>query len=130
MINVIDATDRLLRSYPHLEQIRLAVALKWQPEEPPATVLYSAFGQSISETVGHLSNDEKTYIFDTIEQLLLQGDDIVRAAVATGLLEALLSQSSSNRFDFRAISNHLRPNTRHYCQEWDRFTGCSTPGLE
>ena len=50
-------------------------------------------------------------------------------AIATGFLEALLSESDLRTFDFREIAPMLGPECRSYCVAWDRFTGATTPGL-
>lgn len=76
-----------------------------------------------------MSDQNKEVVFNTIEQCLTEGDKLVREAVTTGLLEALLSESDDGRLDFKLISNYLGSKTLEYCRAWDQFTGCDTPGL-
>lgn len=124
-----EATDRVIGSFPPLANTLSNLNEEWRPQYPPATLLYAAFGQAIATLAVQLNDLEKTRILDCIEELLSQGDESVKAAVATGLIESLLSESSANRFDFRIISDYLGLRTKQHCLDWDRFTGCATPGL-
>ena len=65
-----------------------------------------------------------------VETLLMEAADEVKDAVGTCFLEGLLGQASGGSFDFCKVAEFLGPQARCYCQEWNKFTGVETPGLE
>ena len=50
--------------------------------------------------------------------------------VATGMLDALLGESSAGRFDMAVLAPFPGPETKAYCRSWDAFTGNTTPGID
>lgn len=103
---------------------------KWEPESPPLTVAMSTLGQVVASGMQIWSTTDLKAVFDLVESLLADGEESVKNAVSTGFLESLLSESSAGRLDFRKIAPFLGHKAIQYCREWDKFTGCATPGLE
>jgi len=102
---------------------------EWLPEQPPITIIMSSAGRSIAENINEISDEDKGIVFEIVDDLLLKGNEAVKDCVTTGLLEAILGLASDDKFDFSKIATFLGPEAKHYCIEWDRFTGCRTPGL-
>lgn len=129
-MNLSEANYHITQSSNFLVSELAFLIDEWKPDEPPPTILYAAFGRRIAMGADELSEQEKKIVFNAIEECFTNGDEVVKSAISTGLLEALLNESSSGRLSFQSIASYLGDMSRQYCQEWDRFTGCSTPGLE
>jgi hypothetical protein len=67
-------------------------------------------------------------IFDFVELLLQEGDQSMRNAAATGLLEDLLSKDPAE-IKFSTFVKHMGEEAIAYCKAWDEFTGVRTKGL-
>jgi hypothetical protein len=76
------------------------------------------------------SQDEKEIkrIFDFVEFLMCNGNDLVQAAIATGFLEGLLNKDP-NEIQFIKFRQYLGKETISHCRAWDIFTGVMTKGL-
>ena len=128
-MNIEESNRRIIHSCRQLDAVLSSVRDEWIPDEPPVTTLYAAFGRKIAAIAGDLNEASKKDLFSTIEECFVEGDEDVKSAIATGLLEILLNESSANRFDFRVASPFLGEYSRKHCRDWDSFTGCKTPGL-
>lgn len=130
---VIQPEEAISRFAGLCESLAEAVArerAEWEPESPPLTVAMSTLGRVVASGTQGRSDTDLKPVFDLVESLLTDGEESVKDAVATGFLESLLSESSAGRLDFRRIAALLGQRAVHYCREWDKFTGCTTPGLE
>jgi hypothetical protein len=86
-------------------------------------VLWMAFvGRALSVTLDELSGPQQRAVFDVIERHLVNGSDLMKDAVATGLLEALASEVSDGRLDGPHLATLLGPESRAYIDAWDQFT--------
>jgi hypothetical protein len=101
----------------------------WSPDVPPLTIVFSTFGRSLCTNAPTSTEAELAETFAAIEDLVTQGNEKVKDAVATGMLEAMLAESSPGKFDMSKIVSFLGPETKAYCRSWDTFTGIKTPGL-
>lgn len=63
--------------------------------EVPFSVLYSAIGKSLASAFADFSNEERIFVFRVIESGLKAGDEVLRNAIATGLLEAFYMRAVS-----------------------------------
>jgi hypothetical protein len=111
-------------------QARYEVLIKdWSPDMPPITLIFSAIGREFSSVNGQLSNAEHSSFWNAVEDLMVNGDEDVKNGVATGLIEAVLSEVTLGRLAARRFVDHLGPATKAYCRSWDEFTGCMTEGI-
>lgn len=127
MIDYDTALGLLATVQPNVKQAISRLLEEWLPGTPPSTIMMASVGRTLASNV--LTEAEREQAFSLVERLLVGGDETVKNAVATGLLEAVLGMASANKCDFRQISPFLGVESKRYCQEWDRFTGCRTPGL-
>jgi hypothetical protein len=67
-------------------------------------------------------------IFVFIEFLMLNGDEDVKTATATGFLEAMLNVTPE-KIKASTYVPYLGKESIAYCKAWDRFTGVKTEGL-
>jgi hypothetical protein len=114
---------------PVLQEVRAKTSKAWQPDGPPLSVVMSEYARTFVENTHLFTTQQIQELFALMEDLLLDADDSVKDAVATGFFEGLLGRASAGSFDFQAVARFLGPTSQSYCQEWDKFTGLKTPGL-
>ena len=124
-----DARRLLASIHPYFALAQSEVVEEWSPDEPPSVIFMSAVASAIASKISEFSNHDLQTTFGIVERLLVNGNDLVKDAVATGLLETLLAESSAQKLDFAVLSSFLGAESKMYCIAWDRFTGCRTAGL-
>ena len=130
IIHAEEAIERIANTANQLRFAREQLCTEWLPDLPPLTIVFSAFGRALCESASSMSGEELAHVCDVAEDLLVHGDDAVKDAVATGMFESVLAQSSSGKFELVTIAPFLGPKTKEYCRSWDAFTGVRSPGLE
>jgi hypothetical protein len=116
---LIDVSGCFAETYENL-------CAEWLPDQPPNTIVFSSFGQAFCRSVSSRPKNELSEICLAIEELLVEGNETVKNAVATGFLESILSESSSGRFSVPSVSGLFGPETIAHCKAWDEFTGCKS----
>jgi len=99
----------------------------WRPDKPPPTTMMSCLAEVLLSQESDFTDDQYQSIFLLVEELLLNYDDEVKNAVATGLLETLVNASNQqipSKFTF-----FIGDEAKKYCIAWDDFTGIKTLGL-
>jgi hypothetical protein len=130
LIDYESAVSYLANVRPQVARAVAELRDDWAPDTPPSIVTMSTIGRTVASIADAERESDLEQVFSLIERLLVHGDESVKNAIATGLLESLLAAASAKRVDFRRVAPHLGKESRRYCQEWDRFTGCITPGLD
>jgi hypothetical protein len=69
------------------------------------------------------ASNEVTQLFALAEDILTQGDEPSKDAIATSFLENTLNALSPNSPSARRFAEVLGPHSRAFCLEWDRFSG-------
>ncbi|WP_123648553.1 DUF7674 family protein [Lysobacter enzymogenes] len=108
---LIDDSDELRSIYQE-------VINEWHPEAPPTITLYAALGHRIAESF-HLSNtlfNRRT--FSLIEQAMKSDNQDLVEAVATGLIEALLTRAVQTEPLWEQIRPLLGPVSLHHADSW------------
>lgn len=100
----------------------------WGEDVPPNTVAAGEMGWETCEVIDLLTDSEMKKIADLVEQMCGEGDDVA-TAVMTGFLEAFVARATEKESVVKFV-RMLGPESRAYCEAWDRFTGVVTPGLE
>jgi len=128
-IGVEAAVDALVTTADFFRAAYKQLVEEWSPDAPPVTIIFSSLGRSFCSHSSMSSKLALMNICAVIEELMSRGDDAVQDAVATGMLEAMLAESSAGRFDMSTLTPFLGTHTKAYCRAWDEFTGIHTPGL-
>ena len=102
----------------------------WDPDEQPGTVVFGDFANVVGESQHGLSPSELRSIFEIMENLLVNGDEEVQASVATGFLETLLHMSDEGKSSPSLFVPLLGEESKEYCRAWNKFSGCTTEGLD
>ncbi len=94
------------------------VIAEWQPEEPPVTTLFAALGERIAEDFSSAGVDTNRRMFSLIEQAMGSSDQRLVTAVATGLIEALVTRAVRSEGLWDKIGPLLGPRSRHHAAAW------------
>ena len=94
------------------------VLADWRPEDPPVTTLYAALGEQIAEHFDGVDIDTNRKIFVLIEEAMENGDQELVTAVATGLIEALVTRAVRSESLWKRIALLIGPRTLHHAEAW------------
>lgn len=122
MIPMNEACDRLAALSPALTHENQKRLDDWVPELPPPTTRMAGFARTFADSWNEISSDTRSEVLNTIETLLLLGDELVQTAVTTGFLENLLNLVLKGQLDRQAVEAMLGPASLEYFQEWERFS--------
>jgi hypothetical protein len=129
MISKAQCMDLIVSGVPEFGQAWEDHKNYWEGEEAGLCNDISAFSDYVGEQINQGKRDNLKTIFDLIEELLTDGDQDVKDAVATCFLENLVNLASANKLFSPDFVPFLGPNSRAYCKAWDAFTGVKTEGL-
>lgn len=90
----------------------------WEPEEPPVTTLFAALGDRIAEDYVSTDIETNRCIFSLIEQAMESSDQYLVTAVATGLIEALVTSAFRSEGLWNQIAPLLGPRTLRHAESW------------
>jgi hypothetical protein len=91
---------------------------EWRPEEPPVTTLFAALGDRIAEDFGRAGVDTNRRMFSLIEQAMESSDRGLVTAVATGLIEALVTRAVRSEGLWKEMAPLLGPRSLHHAEAW------------
>lgn len=91
---------------------------EWQPDEPPITTLFAALGNRIAEDFASTDVDTNRRTFSLIEQAMESGDKGLVTAVATGLIEALVTRAAQSEGLWEKMALLLGPRSRNHAEVW------------
>ncbi|MCE0813333.1 hypothetical protein [Buttiauxella sp. S04-F03] len=93
----------------------------WLPEQAPLILLFSTIGKAYVKQFDVLSEVEKTLLFQHIEDGMRSDDDELATAVATGLVESLVTASDGNDEQWGYIQQHLGSESNKHAVAWKNF---------
>ncbi len=123
MIHAKESMGLVVEAAPDFIPILVAHRSKWTEEENSHSMEVSEFSRHVVRLITEDRKKNLAPIFSVIEQLMTEGDDEVKDAVATCFLENLINRASSGEFDRSELVPLLGPNSRAYCEAWDEFCG-------
>lgn len=94
------------------------VHAEWLPEEPPITILYAALGHRIAEEFSHADVAATHQIFSLIEEAMQSSNENLITAVATGLIEALVTRAVEIEGLWEQIKPLLGPRSLRHANAW------------
>ena len=102
----------------------------WKNETPGITNDFSEYVTYVLNLIKNNKEKELETALDIIERLIAEGDENVQYGATIGFLEGitnvLLSLDKENSLLF---ANKLKPKSKAFCSELDKFWGTSTPGI-
>lgn len=94
---------------------------EWLPDDPPLTTLFGAVGWRIAEAFDSFSAEEIERIFLQIEEGMSCGFEPLVTAVATGLLEAIVSATDRSDGLWERVLPALGDRSRSHVLAWREF---------
>ena len=91
---------------------------EWRPEQPPITTLFAALGNRIAADFGSAGVDTNRRVFTLIEQAMESSDQALVTAVATGLIEALVTRAAQSESLWKEMTPLLGPRSLHHAEAW------------
>ncbi|WP_447895911.1 DUF7674 family protein [Vreelandella sp. GE22] len=114
---------------PGFEPVWQAHLEFWGNDIPGLSNDISKLSSYLIKNLHLISKDQRKEIFLLVESCLEKGDEMVKNAVATCLLENMLNAVSSERVEAHLFVDLLGEKSRNFCKAWDDFTGVHTQGL-
>ena len=128
MISKEECMNMVLQRVPQFSERWQAHLNYWQREQAGLCLDIAEFAHFVIDLIKGRQTEDLPGIFDIIEELMVDGDENVRTAVATCFLENLLNLVP-DRLPPERFVHLLGPASRTYCIAWDTFTGIPTPDL-
>lgn len=126
-----ESTKLILEKFPEFFSSLQAYKEEWDPWGETSyfgeVMVFSSFVSDLLVAKEYDSSKIEE-IFSFMEYLLVQGDEDVSTAVATGFLENIINQTPE-KIDPKRFVKYLGPESQAYCRAWDKFTGVQTEGL-
>jgi hypothetical protein len=92
------------------------------PDMEVPVLWMSSVGHAISAALSSLPQDSQRAVFAAVEHGMVSGSELLRTAIATGLLEAIAHDVDRSRVPRELVTPLLGPRSRAYLDEWDAFT--------
>lgn len=103
-----------------LEKIE-SVNKYWSPEEPPVIVLFSQIGKTLARIYPSFENAQKESVFQHIEEGMTSTNDELATAVATGLIEAIVTSTDGDHLLWAKIEKSLGHKSKEHALAWKNF---------
>ena len=108
----------LLELEPSLQVVRDEAIDYWTPEEPPVTTLFAEFGMRVARDFDALGRERAGSVLALVERSVGDGDEALRTAVATGLIEALAAVAEKRPGTWERIRAAMGPASRSHADAW------------
>lgn len=92
------------------------------PDMEMPVLWMSSVGHAVSATLPTLSPEAQRAVLDVVERGMASGGELLRTALATGLLEALAHDMDRAVIQRQLVTPLLGPSSRAYLEAWDDFT--------
>lgn len=93
----------------------------WLPNPPPTILLFSLVGKALVNQLASLSYSEKSALFQHIETGMRSDNHELATAVATGLVESLVTASDENESVWKEIEAYLHVESKKHALAWKNF---------
>ncbi|KQY26043.1 hypothetical protein [Rhizobium sp. Root482] len=123
-MNATEFTDRLRILLPEFTRIEERLKLEFFPAPIGIVSLCGEVGWHIAANFHSLRNLRA--LFEVIEAAMARGNDGLKNAVATGLIEGLISSSDNHLSEWEIIVPYLGMESKVYADAWIKFTDTGT----
>lgn len=98
----------------------------WEGDEPGITNDFSVYVSYVVDLVQSKNLAELTVASEVIERLIIEGDKDVQYGATIGYLEGITNSLSHKEDEHTSLFNsYLKPKSREFCKELDKFWGTS-----
>jgi hypothetical protein len=110
--------DEITKKFDGLQNAVNEINEYWKPDQAPVTIIFAAIGKELVRQFDSIKNEKKLEVFQCIEDGINSSDINLRTAVATGIIEALVSESTENEDLWLRIEQQLGVSSKHYVLSW------------
>ncbi len=110
--------EKMMKTSDFLQSIVLETLEYWEPDPPPVTILFAAIGKELTRRFDSMGNESRGIAFELIEDAMNANDNALKTAVATGVIEAIVSESSRNDELWSRIELQLGSASKHHAEAW------------
>ncbi|WP_407273413.1 hypothetical protein V6C39_13485 [Dickeya ananatis] len=93
----------------------------WYPDLPPTILLFSLVGKALVNQLASLEQSDKSIFFQHIETGMMSDNDDLATAVATGLIESLVTATDGNESVWKEIESNLHAESKKHALSWKNF---------
>lgn len=104
----------------YLTAYQLLIA-EWAPEEPGPCLIMAEFSYIAVDFFQTSQRDQLKETFELVEELLVQGDELVKDIVATCFLENIINRMPE-KISPQELNAFIGVEARRYYQAWNNFT--------
>jgi hypothetical protein len=113
-----DFVDSLITISERLKKNKLIEEEFWAPEEPPLTILFGALGDGVAEEFDLVDAEVNQRVFSLIEEAMASSHAPLVTAVATGLIEAVVSSAAQKNDLLVRILSMMGKLSLHHAEVW------------
>lgn len=114
--------DELDKTAPAIGDALQADEGERTPDMEIPVLWMSSVGHAVSSTLVAMADDQQRAIFDEVESGMRSGGELLRTALATGLLEAIANDMDRGIVPRDLVATLLGAHSRAYLEAWDQFT--------
>ena len=111
----------LASDVPEISERLNRYAQQWEPGAAPITLLFSEVGAEIADHFNDFPGVVRERIFAKIEEGVTSSDTVLRTAVATGLIESLVSKANNRAELWKQLEEYLGAESAKHALAWRRF---------
>ncbi|EPO3623564.1 hypothetical protein ACT90E_000904 [Salmonella enterica] len=93
----------------------------WIPDESPLIMLFSQIGKSLVAIFSELDCVKNELLFKYIEDGMASDNDELATAIATGLVEAIVTSTDANQHLWGEIEGLLGVKSKEHALAWRNF---------
>ncbi|CAN5896646.1 hypothetical protein BH11PSE12_BH11PSE12_34370 [soil metagenome] len=90
----------------------------WKPDQPPMTILFAALGKEMARQFDAIDEDARQIAFQYIEVGMNSNDVVLKTAVASGLIEAMIAEASRSEELRLKIEAQLGAASQRHALAW------------
>ncbi|KHS75756.1 hypothetical protein RC94_10830 [Pectobacterium brasiliense] len=93
----------------------------WLPDNSPTILLFSLVGKALVNQLDFLRESDKLEFFQHIETGMLSDNADLSTAVATGIVEGLVTASDEDESMWKRIESYLHTESKNHALSWKFF---------
>ncbi len=117
-VDTVEFVDRFVKLSPSLADAYEETIDYWAPETPPLTLLFADLGRKIADNFASEALEPYPEIFDLVEQGMAIDNPELSTAIATGLLEGMISRASQSMGTWHRIRPLLGRLSLSHSDAW------------
>jgi hypothetical protein len=106
---------------PGLDEALTECVKEWEPETPPITIAFAQVGHAIAEHLDSYDISTTKRVFRMIEEAMASRDEVLATAMATGLVEAIVTASDKREGLWKKLELLFGSQSLKHANAWRNF---------